>query len=379
MTNVNAFNLDPDLIYLNHAAVAPWPRTTVEAVAAFATENATLGATNYPQWLVKEQALRVLGAELINAPSQADIALLKNTSEGLSLIAHGIDWKPGDRVVSIAQEFPSNRIVWESLRSQGVQLQILDLKNHRNPVQAIIALCDERTRLISVSSVQYASGLRLHLEPIGAYCRERDILFVVDAIQSLGVIPFDVQACQADVVVADGHKWMLGPEGLALFYCRDALRERLQLHQYGWHMVEDAGDFDRIDWQPARSARRFECGSPNMLGIHALHASLSLLLKIGIKNITGRVLELTRKIIDQVDELGFELLTPRDPEARAGIVTFRVPERDNQSLYQGLMTSRVICAHRAGGIRFSPHFHNTPEQIDTAFQRLKALISRSEP
>ncbi len=379
MNNMNPFDLDPDLIYLNHAAVAPWPRVMVEAVAAFATENGTLGATHYPQWLAKEQALRALGAELINAPSQADIALLKNTSEGLSLIAHGIDWKPGDRVVSIAQEFPSNRIVWESLRSQGVQLQFLDLENHRNPEQAIIALCDERTRLISVSSVQYASGLRLHLEPLGAFCRERGILFVVDAIQSLGVIPFDVQACQADVVVADGHKWMMGPEGLALLYCRDALRERLQLHQYGWHMVEDAGDFDRIDWQPAHSARRFECGSPNMLGIHALHASLSLLQKTGIKNIAGRVLELTRRIIDQVDGLGFELLTPRDPDARAGIVTFRVPERDNQSLYQELMTYRVICAHRAGGIRFSPHFHNTPEQIDTAFQRLKTLISRPGP
>ncbi|MET0090293.1 MAG: aminotransferase class V-fold PLP-dependent enzyme [Candidatus Thiodiazotropha sp.] len=372
---MNPFKLDPDLIYLNHAAVAPWPLVTAQAVADFARENTTRGAYDYPHWLVKEKALRVLGARLLNAPSDTDIALLKNTSEGLSLVAYGIDWQAGDRVVSIAQEFPSNRIVWESLRDRGVEVRLLDLDGCDDPEDALISLCDKRTRLLSVSSVQYASGTRLRLEQLGQHCRAQDILFVVDAIQSLGVVPFDVQTCQADVVVADGHKWLLGSEGLALFYCRDTLREHLRLHQFGWHMVESAGDFDRKDWQAAGSAQRFECGSPNMLGIHALHASLSLLLDTGIEHISQSVEHLTQGIIEKVDARGFELLTPRNTESRAGIVTFRVPDRDNQRLYRDLMESRVVCAHRGGGIRFSPHFHNTPEQIDTAFNRLdKRLV-----
>ncbi len=374
---MNLFKLDPDLIYLNHAAVAPWPLVTAEAVADFARENTVRGAYDYPRWLVKEQALRTLGAQLLNAPSDADIALLKNTSEGLSLVAYGIDWQAGDRVVSIAQEFPSNRIVWESLRDQGVEVRLLDLGECSDPEEALIALCDERARLLSVSSVQYASGIRLNLEKLGQYCRARGILFVVDAIQSLGVVPFDVQACQADVVVADGHKWLLGPEGLALMYCRGSLRERLRLHQFGWHMVESAGDFDRKEWQPAGTARRFECGSPNMLGIHALHASLSLLLETGIERIDESVRALTQEIIEKADARGFELLTPRAAESRAGIVTFRVPDRDNQQLYRDLMDVRVVCAHRAGGIRFSPHFHNTPEQIESAFYRLDKRLDDS--
>ncbi|MEN8132503.1 MAG: aminotransferase class V-fold PLP-dependent enzyme [Pseudomonadota bacterium] len=366
------FDLETDLIYLNHAAVAPWPVKTVEAVMRFAQQNGQLGATRYAQWLEMEQRLRSQLARLINAPSSADIGLLKSTSEGLSVIAKGLHWRTGDNIVSIAQEFPSNRIIWESLQQQGVELRLLDLATSDSPESDLIALCDERTRLVSVSSVQFATGLRLDLQPIGRYCRDNRVLFCVDAIQSLGALPFDLAENHADFVVADGHKWMLGPEGLALFYCRPALREQLKLHQFGWHMVEHAGDFDRREWQPAHSARRFECGSPNMLGIHALQASLEVLHEQGIESIHQQIKTNTACIVEEVDRLGFELLSPRQEERRGGILTFRIPSRDNRQLYECLMSKRVICAYRAGGIRFSPHFHNTEEEIDRAF----ALLSK---
>lgn len=368
------FSLDPDIIYLNHAAVAPWPTCSVEEVVAFAHQNGTYGSQNYLQWLAKEDELRTLLAQLINAPSKDEIALLKSTSEGLSFVAYGLDWQVGDNIVSVAQEFPSNRIVWESLQSRGVELRLLDLESSKQPEEALLALCDERTRLISVSSIQYANGRKTDLNTIGDYCRSKDILFVVDAIQSLGASPFDVVQCKADIVVADGHKWMLGPEGLALFYCRESIRQRLKLNEYGWHMVEAMGDFDQKEWQPADSARRFECGSPNMLGVHALHASLTLLLDQGIESVSSRIEELTQFIIDQIDLLGFQLLTPRAREMRGGIITFFVPDQDNQLLYQALMEQRVMCAYRGGGIRFSPHFHNTETQIMEAFNRLKCLL-----
>jgi selenocysteine lyase/cysteine desulfurase len=362
------------MIYLNHAAVAPWPDRTVAEVVRFAQENGFNGSAHYAHWLSIESELRRLLAKLINAPSGDDVALLKSTSEGLSLIAYGLDWQVGDNIVSIAQEFPSNRIVWESLKSQGVEVRLLDLKHSRDPEDELIALCDENTRLLSVSSVQYAAGERMQLLYLGEYCKAHDIIFVVDAIQSLGAYPFDLSTCHADIVVADGHKWMLGAEGVALFYCHPALRPRLKLHQFGWHMVESMGEFDRTDWQPAQNARRFECGSPNMLGIHALHASLSLIHEIGLNTISAEISKNAAFVIDQVDAAGFELLTPREPQKRAGIVTFRVPDRNNQALYQGLMQQKVMCAHRGGGIRFSPHFYNHQKEIEDAFQRPSDLL-----
>jgi selenocysteine lyase/cysteine desulfurase len=368
------FQLDPDIVYLNHAAVAPWPRRTAEAVRRFATENATLGATHYPAWTAKEHSLRERLARLVNAPSVDDIALVKNTSEALSFVAYGLPWEPGDNIVSIAQEFPSNRVVWESLAQRGVELRLLDLYAAEDPEGDLLAQCDEHTRLLSVSAVQYARGLRMDLERIGAHCRARGILFCVDAIQQIGALPFDVQAIGADFAAADGHKWMLGPEGLALFYVREEVRERLRLSQYGWHMVERVGDFERRDWQPARSARRFEAGSPNMLSIHALDASLSLLEELGARSIAEAIAANISLGIELVGKEGFELLSAANPQRRSGILTFRVPGIDQARLHKELMRRGVICAQRGGGIRFSPHFHTSPETLERGFAILKGAV-----
>jgi selenocysteine lyase/cysteine desulfurase len=368
------FDLDPEITYLNHAAVAPWPSVTEQAVRQFAEENRRWGATHYPRWLETERRLRVSLAALINAPSADDIGLLKNTSEGLSTVAYGLSWQAGDNIVSIVQEFPSNRIVWESLKAQGVELRLLDLDNSHSPESDLIALCDAHTKLISVSSVQYASGLRLELDLIGRYCRNHGVLFCVDAIQSLGALSFDVTQNLADFVVADGHKWLLSAEGIALFYCRPALRERLKLQQYGWHMIEQMGDFDRKAWTVANSARRFECGSPNMLGIHALEASLGLIMQQGVNWIQQRILQNTQCMIEEVDRLGLELLTPRAEQRRSGIVTFRAPARDNQQLHNHLTHQGVVCALRGGGIRFSPHFYNEQHEIRAAFDKVSSYL-----
>lgn len=356
------------LIYLNHAAVGPWPQRTCQAVQRFAEENFRQGARGYPQWLRVERALKEQLQRLINAPATEDIALLKNTSEALSVIAHGLPWQRGDNVVICSQEFPSNRIVWESLRAYGVECRVVAIDVHAtDPEAPLLAATDHATRLLSVSSVQYATGLRMDLARLGAHCRARGVLFCVDAIQSLGVLPFDVQAIHADFVVADGHKWLLGAEGLALFYCAADRRDRLRLHQYGWHMVERYDDFDAIDWTPASSARRFECGSPNMLGIHALHASLGLIEEIGLPTIADNCLRNSQYLIDSVTSSeGLELLTSGRPGRFAGIVSFRSRHEDSRTLYARLMAAGVVCAARGGGVRFSPHFYTTTDQLARA-------------
>ena len=364
------FVLDDSIIYLNHAAVSPWPVGTAEAVRAFAQENTRYGAANYTRWMRVESELRQRLAWLINAPAVDDISILKSTSEALSVVAYGLDWQPGDNVVIFRQEFPSNRLVWESLESRGVETRLVDLWSGENPEQRLIEACDERTRVVSVSSVQYATGFRTDLVALGRFCRHQQILFCVDAIQSLGAIPFDVQQIQADFVMADGHKWMLGPEGTALFYSRSEIRDRLKLNQFGWHMVQHSGEFDRENWQPSTTGTRFECGSPNMLGVHALNASLALIARIGIREIHKKVIDNSRYLMDLVEQHRnrLSLISVRESERISGIVTFRVDDAAQQDIYRSLMAAGVICAFRGGGIRFSPHFYTSREKIESAIK-----------
>jgi len=365
-TLAEEFPLDDDLIYLNHAAVGVWPRRTRDAVRAFADENMYRGAAGYLEWLKTEAELRRRLQWLLGADSVDDIALSKNTSEALSLIAYGLEWQAGDSVVTSNQEFPSNRIVWESLSNKGVELRQADVSMD-DPEAAMMALCDERTRLLSISSVQFATGLCMDLNRLGRFCHDNGILFCVDAIQSLGALNFDVEACQADFVVADAHKWMLGPEGIAVFYSRAEARDQLKLQQYGWHMIERLGDFDAMDWTPASSARRFEPGSPNMLGICALNASLSLFEGVGMEQVEAAVLARSKQLMAWVQsESQLELITSDHPGRFAGIVSFRHKGLDHlghTALYHKLMGAGLVCANRAGGIRFAPHFYSDMDGI----------------
>lgn len=365
------FSLNDNIVYLNHAAGAPWPRRTAEAVQGFAQENMIQGSKNYAQWKQQEMQLRERLQVLLNAPAVTDIALLKNTSEALSVVAYGLTWKAGDNIIITNQEFPSNRIVWESLQNQGVTVSQAQTANTDDPEAALLALVNSRTRLIAVSSVQYASGLRLDLAKIGNFCHANNILFCIDAIQSLGALQLDVQAIHADFVMAGGHKWLLGPEGVAVFYCHPEQRERLQLKQFGWHTVENPYDFGANNWQVASSACRFECGSPNMLGIHALNASLSLLIEVGMANIESQVLDNSRYLLDALGQCAdIQILSPLTPNRYAGIVTFRHRQIETTNLFHHLSGQAIICAERGGGIRFSPHFYTPRKQLKWAVEQV---------
>ena len=368
------FPIERSLSYLNHAAVAPWPVRTREAVNNFASQCVDSGAQRYAEWLRIEQQLRSQLAYLINAPAANDIALLKNTSEALSVVAHGFPWQAGDNAVICDEEFPSNRIVWESLTRYGVTVRQVSARDSAQPEQSLMAAMDAHTRLLSISSVQYGSGLRLDLALLGQFCKEKGVAFCVDAIQGLGALHHDVQAMHIDFLMADGHKWLLGPEGLAVFYCPATWRDRLKLYQYGWHMTEDYLNFDRRDWRPADSARRFECGSPNMLGIHALSASLSLIIELGINEIERRVLARAQHLFDKIKRHpDLELITPTAAGRYAGIVTFRHRKISAVNLFKHLQEHKVMCAMRGGGIRFSPHCYTRLQTLDNAIGLIKEI------
>ncbi len=368
------FPVSNELIYLNHAAVAPWPKRTTEAVKGFAEQNSQFGSHFYLDWLKKETAIRSQLKALLNAPSSEDIALVKNTSEAISFVAYGLQWKAGDNIVSSNEEFPSNRIPWQSLESQGVELRQADLHKAPNAEQALFSLVDENTRLIAVSSIQFASGLRLDLEKIGQFCKANNILFCIDAIQSLGAVKFDVQACQADFVMADGHKWMFGPEGLGVFYTTPEAREKLQLTQYGWHMMADTHNYENKAWEIHPHAQRFECGSPNMLGIHAWSASLSLILELGMDFIEQQIQQQVNFLQDSIQSRP-DLLLLSDPgyPLKSGIVLFKHQKIDNLTLYQHLQNNKVVCALRGGGVRFSPHFYHEQSELEQAFEIIDSI------
>lgn len=374
-TFLDEFAQAPGLRYLNHAAVAPWPKRAATAVSRFAQENVLLGARDYPDWMVVEQRLRERLMRLLNAPSTDDIALVKNTSEALSFVAFGLDWKAGDQIVISDEEFPSNRIVWEALAPQGIEVIQVSLKNN-DPEAALLAACGARTRLLSISAVQYASGLRLDLERLGQGCKQRGVLFCVDAIQQLGALSFDVQASQCDFAMADGHKWLLGPEGLGVFYCRSELRPQLKLSEFGWHMLEHMGDYNRTTWEPALSARRFECGSPNMLGTMALEASLSLLEDVGMEAVEKAIAERILWLEEGLSAIpGVRLHTPKNPEKRAGILSFSLDGIANAHVFEHLKQEQVVCVQRGPGIRFSPHFYTESRVIDETLAIVRTLAA----
>lgn len=361
------FPLSDELIYLNHAAVAPWPKRTSDAVKAFAEQNTRFGSHFYLDWLKKENELRNQLKTLLNAASCDDIALVKNTSEAISFVAYGLQWNKGDNIVSSDEEFPSNRIPWESLADQGVEFRQADLLSKPTLEESLLSLVDSNTRLITISSIQFASGRRIDLEKIGQFCQQHDILFCIDAIQSLGAVEFDVQAYHADFVMADGHKWMFGPEGLGVFYTNPASRKKLKLTQYGWHMMANTHNYENKPWEIHPTAQRFECGSPNMLGIHAWSASLSLLLETGMPTIESDIIDNAEYLMDKINaHPKLRLLNNSNEKLKSGIVLFKHTVIDNNQLYKHLQKNNVVCALRGGGIRFSPHFYHPKKELDQA-------------
>ena len=367
--------LEQDAPYLNHAAVGPWPRVTAEAVQAFADENMRQGSANYFKWLERERDLREMLARLTGAPSADDIALLKNTTECISAVAWGLDWQPGDNVVLPAGEFPSNRLPWLAQSARGVAAREVDIRATDDAEAVLIDAMDANTRLLTVSSVQWADGLRLDLERLGAACRKRGVLFFVDAIQQLGALPIDVEACQADFLAADAHKWLLAPEGIAVFFCRADVRPKLQLLQQGWHMVDRSWDFDRTEWPVSDTAVRFEAGSPNTTGQAALHASAGLLLEFGMERIGAAVLENTDRLMTELVRIdGIRLNSHTAPARRSGIVNFRHETIAPGTLYQGLKERGISCALREGGVRVSPHFYQGETELAVFLEALAHIV-----
>jgi cysteine desulfurase / selenocysteine lyase len=362
------FPVTRNVVYFNHAAVGPLSIRAHEAMMRHADDQRDFGALHWRDWYAEIDRVRESAARLIGA--QADeIAILKNTSEGLSFVAEGLRWREGDSVVTSALEFPSNWTPWKRLEPRGVEVRVAA----EPTVDAIAPLIDGRTRIVTVSSVAFHNGFTADLDAIGELCTVHNVLFCVDAIQSIGVLPIDVRRSRIHFLAADGHKWMCGPEGAAIFYAAADKREELEVLETGWTNIERQGSFLNTGTTLRADSRRFEAGSLNTNGVYGLRAAIDLLLELGIDTIRDRALAVASLLADRLEEIGCRVASPR-PIA-SPIVGATPPDVEKSLLYwhRRLEENRVVCAPREGLLRFSPHFYNDADDVECVINVLRQL------
>ena len=358
------FPVTQNVVYFNHAAVGALSVRAYEAMERHARDQREFGALHWREWYAEYDKLRGSVARLIGADA-GEIALLKNTSEGLSFVAEGLRWREGDNVVTTALEFPSNWTPWKHLERRGVEVRVAALPT----VEAIEPLVDARTRIVTVSSVAFHNGFAADLDAIGEFCSVRNVLFCVDAIQSVGVLPIDVHRARISFLAADGHKWMGGPEGCAIFYAAGEHREKLEVLENGWTNVDRRGKFILTPTDLLPDARRFEAGSLNTNGIYGLHAAIGLLLEVGIETVAQRALAVATALADGLESIGWRVATRPVASAIVGATPPGV-ERTLLQWHRYLEENGVVCAPREGWLRFSPHFYNDDSEV----QKIIALL-----
>ncbi|MGH7170333.1 MAG: aminotransferase class V-fold PLP-dependent enzyme [Gemmataceae bacterium] len=355
--------------YFDHAAVAPLTERARQTLVEWAGDLAENGEVHDSTRVRRIEDVRRLAAQLLHA-DPLDIAFVKNTSEGIGIVAEGLRWQAGDNVVTAEDEYPANLYPWMNLAERGVALRRVPSRGGRILLDDLRAANDGRTRLVSLSFVEYASGFRNDLFAVGQLCRDNDVLFLVDAIQGLGVLPLDVQNTPIDFLAADGHKWLLGPEGAGLFWIRRELLDRLHPVGIGWNSVIDSRDFNHVELRLKPHAGRWESGSLNVGGILALGASLELLLAVGIDAIAERVLNLTNYLCEHVQRAGVEVYGSREAAEASGIVSLVLPG-DVRAFVRRCRDAGIIVNQRAGRLRVSPHAYNTVEELDRLIERMK--------
>jgi len=353
--------------HFNHAGVSPISRRVAAAVRDFTDQALCLDSVVQRAWAARNEEIRAAFARLIGAHAD-EVAFVKNTSEGLSLVAAGLNWQAGDSVIAIEGEYPANVYPWWSLRRWGVQTRMVQPRRNLVQVDDIAAMADARTRLVAVSLVDWSSGARNDIAAIGAWCHERNVLLCVDGIQGVGAVCLDVERTGVDFLAVGGHKWLLAPEGCGCLYVSRRVIDRVQSVLHGWKSVADADTYLPYHFDPRPDAGKFEPGSPSTLATVGLGAALDLLLEIGPKVIEQRVMEITDKLAEGLRRRGANILSPWGASERSGIVVFHPPAGvDPLSLVETLNAANVVVRARGGGIRVAPHFYSNEADLEKLF------------
>lgn len=351
-------------IYLNHAGVAPCSTRTVDAVSAWVRDLCEHGVAHEDEWERGADRVRGLCARAIGADA-SEIAFVRNTSHGLGLVAEGLAWAPGDEVaIATSLEYPSNVYPWLHLRDRGVAVREIAARGGGVHAEEVARAIGPRTKLVAVSSVQYATGHATDLDAVGAVCAERGVLLCVDGIQSVGARPIDVKRSRVHFLAADSHKWMLGLPGIGFLYVDRAVLDRVRPVLVGWHSTTDAWNFDVARFELRADAAKLEEGSPAYTGIVGMGAGLEILLDQGLERVRERIDALVARLDEGLRALGCD--TSPGAKERAGILTFTPPVGTADALYAHLGAAGVVVSLRRGRVRASPHCFNTEGEIERA-------------
>jgi selenocysteine lyase/cysteine desulfurase len=355
--------------YFNHAGVSPWPKPTIDAVAAFAQQFGLDCFNTDPFFNLVDQCKSLLRT-LVNADHVDEIAIIRNTSDGLGLIGSAIDWKPGDRIVTAASEYPSNVYPWmDAAKRHGCELILVPETRRPDGTvcvseESLLAACDHpRTRMLAISHVQWTSGQRIDIETLGAFTSSRGILFVVDAIQSLGVVPVDVRRARVDFLVSGGHKWMMCPPGAGVMYVRRELIERFASPVVGWNSVVNPMDWS-IKFDLRKDAGRYESGTHAFACLAGMKPSLELLVGVGADAIFAHVKALGDRFARRISAAGYTVLSGRDVASGAVCFEPKAGQNPDELVKTLRREKRIEIAARMGRLRFAPHFYNTHEQVE---------------
>ena len=357
----------PNWAYLDHAAVGPLSGPAMEAVQRFANQAAFQGDTVWPQWAAQIEVLRTDVADLLNADS-AEICMIPNTTTGINLVAEGWPWNRGDNIVIPEDEFPGNLFPWMNQSNRGVELRVVPRRGEEVHVDDLIAQVDAHTRMIAVSWVGYASGFRIDVQSLVQKAHDLGVLVFLDAIQGLGMYDLDLQSTPVDFLAADGHKWMLGPEGSGVAMIRKEHLPKLRCGNVGWGSVKQSFNYAEPSFDLRDTASRYESGSANMVGIAALSASVKIFQRIrqlhGPHAIGNRVIELSTRLHQKLGEIGITSRLPSQQDHRSGIVTFQVPGCEPAEVRRQCLAENVVVSCRGGGIRASIHAYNDDSDLE---------------
>jgi len=359
------FPVRKNLVYLNHAAVAPLPARVADAMRAHLSDASNFGALHWKKWYrhydeTREKAARFVGGD------PARIAFLPSTSHALNLVAQGVNWRPGDNVVGDDLEFPANVYPWMNLAGRGIEYRKARSRHGVLAADDFLPLVDERTRVVAVSWVAFHSGFVLPVADLGALCRDRDVLFVVDAIQGLGTMPLDASTLGIDVLAADAHKFLYGPEAVAIFAFSEKAKAAIRPPWVGWWNVPWSDSQLSYDLRPFDSGRRFEAGSLPTGSIHGLAAALDLFAAIGMEEVARRIGGLTGILREGLSSLGWEIRTP--PGSRSAILSAVRPAADSRDVVARLEEHGVVASPREHAVRFAPHVGNDEGEIARALE-----------
>lgn len=362
------FLASQEYCYFNHAAIAPLPRCTGDAMRAQVADAMLHGVHGFQRWVEDCEALRRAAAAMLQCES-GEIAVTKNTSEGLSAVANGLDWRPGDIVVGLASDFPANYLPWRALQTRrGVRFRSLEFRDGALDLADLDRAC-EGARLVALSYVHFLTGFRWDMAAVGEICRRRGCLLVVDAVQGMGAFPIDVKACGLHALSASGHKWLLGPEGCGVLYIdRDWMHE-VEPMEFGWTNLEGFEAY-RCDGRLRPDAGRFECGTLNSVGCAGLRASIEFLNSIGTQTTSTAIHGLVERLLDGARVLGYEAAARRDRSNGSGIVSLRKPGVNSAATVGMLLANRVSTSERMGWVRVAPHVYNTSAEIDRLLELL---------